>query len=87
MRYLGPTFKLMSSKSGLGKRVQTVVALERLRTKIGLPGPFMVLTQTHQIEKWQKEFDGWTKMNVVVYRGTAASMDVIQEYEWLQERN
>jgi hypothetical protein len=62
-----------------------VVALERLRTKIGLPGPFLVLTPGRQIEKWQREFEGWSKMNVVVYRGAPVSMSIIQEFEWFHD--
>lgn len=48
----------------------------------GLRGPFLVIAPLSTIPNWQREFEGWTDMNVVVYHGSATSKQMIADYEF-----
>jgi chromodomain-helicase-DNA-binding protein 1 len=46
-------------------------------------GPFLVIVPLSTITAWQTQFQAWAPdMNVVTYIGTAASREVIRNYEF-----
>lgn len=46
-------------------------------------GPFLVIVPLSTITAWQSQFATWAPdMNVVTYIGTAASREVIRNYEF-----
>lgn len=48
----------------------------------GIRGPFLVIAPLSTIPNWQREFEGWTDMNVIVYHGSSTSKQMIAEYEF-----
>jgi SNF2 family DNA or RNA helicase len=44
-----------------------------LHTQLGHRGPFLVIAPLSTIPHWQREFDGWTEMNTLVYHGYVVS--------------
>ena len=73
---------ILADEMGLGKTIQIVSVLNHLFTKENCHGPFLILAPLITIPHWQREFEGWTDMNVVVYHGTAASREMIRDYEF-----
>jgi len=37
--------------------------------KAGIRGPFLIIAPLSTIANWQREFEAWTDLNVVVYHG------------------
>eukprot|EP00339_Tiarina_fusa_P012625 CAMPEP_0117033454 /NCGR_PEP_ID=MMETSP0472-20121206/23902_1 /TAXON_ID=693140 ORGANISM="Tiarina fusus, Strain LIS" /NCGR_SAMPLE_ID=MMETSP0472 /ASSEMBLY_ACC=CAM_ASM_000603 /LENGTH=1984 /DNA_ID=CAMNT_0004742375 /DNA_START=28 /DNA_END=5983 /DNA_ORIENTATION=+ len=74
---------ILADEMGLeGKTVQTVSVLNHLYTKVNMHGPFLIVAPLITVPHWQREFEGWTDMNAIVYHGTAASRELIRKYEW-----
>lgn len=48
----------------------------------GMRGPFLVIAPLSTIPNWQREFEGWTDMNIIVYHGSMTSKQMIAEYEF-----
>lgn len=48
----------------------------------GMRGPFLVIAPLSTIPNWQREFEAWTDLNVIVYHGSATSKQMIAEYEF-----
>lgn len=42
----------------------------------------MIIAPLSTIPNWQREFEGWTDMNVIVYHGSQHSKSMLQEYEY-----
>jgi SNF2 family DNA or RNA helicase len=60
---------ILADEMGLGKTVQAATFLEHVYSREGVPGPFLVVAPLSTIANWQREFENWTDMNVVVYLG------------------
>lgn len=71
---------ILADEMGLGKTIQSLTFVEAAY-KYGIRGPFLVIAPLSTIPNWQREFESWTDMNVVVYHGSAASRTMLQEYE------
>ena len=44
-------------------------------------GPFLVVVPLSTIGNWQREFEAWTDLNVIVYHGSQPSRNMLQQYE------
>ncbi|CAD5209696.1 unnamed protein product [Bursaphelenchus xylophilus] len=77
---------ILADEMGLGKTVQTITFLQGVYD-VGIHGPFMVVVPLSTLPNWEREFETWTDMNCVVYYGTSASREMIQNYEMYYEKN
>ena len=65
----------------MGKTAQSVSIIEHLRLNGPAPGgPFLVIAPLTTLMHWQREVHKWTKMNAVIYDGSAA--DKAECYAW-----
>jgi chromodomain-helicase-DNA-binding protein 7 len=71
---------LLADEMGLGKTIQSLAWVHSI-WKYGIRGPFLVIAPLSTIPNWQREFELWTDMNVIVYHGSQTSRNMIQEYE------
>lgn len=65
---------------GLGKTIQSIALLSEVYAA-GVQGPFLVIAPLSTITNWEREFSTWTHMNAIVYHGSLASRQMIQQYE------
>ena len=65
---------------GLGKTIQSLTFIEEV-VRYGIRGPFLIIVPLSTIANWQREFEAWTDLNVVVYHGSNQSRSMIQQYE------
>lgn len=65
---------------GLGKTIQSITLLSEIYAA-GIQGPFLVIAPLSTITNWEREFSTWTNMNAIVYHGSLASRQMIQQYE------
>lgn len=65
---------------GLGKTIQSITLLSEIYAA-GVQGPFLVIAPLSTITNWEREFSTWTNMNAIVYHGSLASRQMIQQYE------
>ncbi|KAK6105983.1 SNF2 N-terminal domain family protein [Brugia pahangi] len=72
---------ILADEMGLGKTVQTICFLQRVYD-YGIHGPFLIVVPLSTIHNWQREFETWTDMNTIVYHGSAASRQIIQQTEF-----
>ena len=72
---------ILADEMGLGKTIQSLTFIESVH-RIGIRGPFLVIAPLSTIPNWQREFETWTHLNVIVYHGSAASRNMLQEYEF-----
>ena len=54
---------------GLGKTIQALTFVHAV-FECGIRGPFLVIAPLSTIPNWQREFEAWTDLNVIVYHGT-----------------
>ena len=73
---------ILADEMGLGKTVQTVSMINYLFKNLQYPGPYLIIAPLITIPHWQREFEGWTDMSVVVYHGNLDSREIIREYDW-----
>ncbi|XP_069094372.1 chromodomain-helicase-DNA-binding protein 8 isoform X2 [Pleurodeles waltl] len=71
---------ILADEMGLGKTIQSITFLEEVYS-VGLRGPFLVIAPLSTITNWEREFSTWTNMNTIVYHGSLASRQMIQQYE------
>ncbi|XP_052564493.1 uncharacterized protein LOC120426896 isoform X3 [Culex pipiens pallens] len=71
---------ILADEMGLGKTIQSLTFVHSVY-EYGIRGPFLVIAPLSTIPNWQREFEGWTDMNVIVYHGSANSRQMIQDYE------
>lgn len=71
---------ILADEMGLGKTIQSLTFVHSV-FEYGIRGPFLVIAPLSTIPNWQREFEGWTEMNVIVYHGSATSRQMIQDYE------
>jgi len=65
---------------GLGKTIQSIALLSE-EYATGVQGPFLIIAPLSTITNWEREFSTWTDMNAIVYHGSLASRQMIQQYE------
>ena len=73
---------ILADEMGLGKTVQTVSVINHLYEKLGMHGPFLIIAPLITVPHWQREFEGWTDMNTLVYHGNSTSREMLRQYEW-----
>ncbi|CAG9566971.1 unnamed protein product [Danaus chrysippus] len=61
-----------ADEMGLGKTIQSLTFVNAV-WEYGIRGPFLIIAPLSTIPNWQREFEGWTEMNVVVYHGSQPS--------------
>lgn len=71
---------ILADEMGLGKTIQSLTFVESVY-RYGIRGPFLILAPLSTVPNWQREFETWTDLNVIVYHGSVASRNMIQEYE------
>lgn len=71
---------LLADEMGLGKTIQSLAFLDGI-FKYGIRGPFLVIAPLSTIPNWQREFELWSDMNVIVYHGSQISRNMLAEYE------
>ncbi|KAG7455016.1 hypothetical protein MATL_G00252000 [Megalops atlanticus] len=71
---------ILADEMGLGKTIQSISLLSEVFAA-GVQGPFLVIAPLSTITNWEREFAGWTEMNAIVYHGSLASRQMIQQYE------
>ncbi len=76
---------ILADEMGLGKTIQTAAYVYMVNTALCCRGPFLIVAPLSTIPHWQREFDGWTGMNTIVYHGSANDREVIREYEFAFE--
>ncbi|XP_028176738.1 chromodomain-helicase-DNA-binding protein 7 [Ostrinia furnacalis] len=72
---------ILADEMGLGKTIQSLTFVNSV-WEYGIRGPFLIIAPLSTIPNWQREFEAWTEMNVVVYHGSQQSKSMIQEYEF-----
>ena len=72
---------MLADEMGLGKTAQTVVTIQHL-VDVGFRGPFLIVAPLSTLPHWQREFEGWTDLNVVLNHGDVESRRIIRQYEW-----
>lgn len=72
---------ILADEMGLGKTIQSLTFVNSV-WEYGIRGPFLIIAPLSTIPNWQREFEGWTEMNVVVYHGSQQSKSMLQEYEF-----
>uniref|UniRef100_A0A3B5LSN8 Chromo domain-containing protein n=1 Tax=Xiphophorus couchianus TaxID=32473 RepID=A0A3B5LSN8_9TELE len=71
---------ILADEMGLGKTIQSITLLSEVYAA-GVQGPFLVIAPLSTITNWEREFSTWTDMNAIVYHGSLASRQMIQQYE------
>ncbi|ODM96291.1 Chromodomain-helicase-DNA-binding protein 7, partial [Orchesella cincta] len=71
---------ILADEMGLGKTIQSLTFVESVH-RYGIRGPFLILAPLSTVPNWQREFETWTDLNIIVYHGSVASRNMIQEYE------
>nr|XP_009931798.1 PREDICTED: chromodomain-helicase-DNA-binding protein 8 [Opisthocomus hoazin] len=71
---------ILADEMGLGKTIQSIAFLQEVYN-VGVRGPFLVIAPLSTITNWEREFNTWTEMNTIVYHGSLASRQMIQQYE------
>lgn len=72
---------ILADEMGLGKTIQSLTFVNSVWEN-GIRGPFLIIAPLSTIPNWQREFEAWTDMNVVVYHGSQQSKSMLQEYEF-----
>ncbi|CAI5728296.1 unnamed protein product [Hyaloperonospora brassicae] len=73
---------MLADEMGLGKTVQTVMFVNHLAAVERTPRPFIIVAPLSTLGHWQREFDSWTNLNAVVYHGSVAAREALQNYEF-----
>ncbi|KAL4657212.1 chromodomain-helicase-DNA-binding protein 8-like isoform X1 [Arapaima gigas] len=71
---------ILADEMGLGKTIQSITLLSEVFAA-GVQGPFLIIAPLSTITNWEREFASWTEMNAIVYHGSLASRQMIQQYE------
>lgn len=72
---------ILADEMGLGKTIQSLTFIHSV-WEYGIRGPYLIIAPLSTIPNWQREIEAWTDMNVVVYHGSGASRNMLQEYEY-----
>ena len=76
---------ILADEMGLGKTIQTAVYINTIVTVLNVRGPFLIVAPLSTIPHWQREFNGWTDLNTIVYHGSARDREVTREFEFAFE--
>ncbi|KXS22506.1 hypothetical protein M427DRAFT_130174 [Gonapodya prolifera JEL478] len=68
---------ILADEMGLGKTIQSIGFLHQLYTRFGVKGPFLVIAPLSTLPNWEREFNTWTDLNVVVFRGRETTRHLI----------
>ena len=60
---------ILADEMGLGKTIQSLTFIHAVY-EYGIRGPFLVIAPLSTIPNWQREFEAWTDMNVIIYHGS-----------------
>lgn len=60
---------ILADEMGLGKTIQSLTFIHAVH-EYGVRGPFLVIAPLSTIPNWQREFEAWTDLNVIVYHGS-----------------
>ncbi|XP_023801696.1 chromodomain-helicase-DNA-binding protein 8-like, partial [Cyanistes caeruleus] len=71
---------ILADEMGLGKTIQSIAFLQQVHGA-GVRGPYLVIAPLSTIANWEREFGTWTGLNTIVYHGSLASRQMIQQYE------
>lgn len=71
---------ILADEMGLGKTIQSLTFVHSV-WEFGIRGPFLVIAPLSTIPNWQREFESWTDMNVIVYHGSSTSRQMLNDYE------
>lgn len=71
---------ILADEMGLGKTIQSIALLSEVFAT-GVQGPFLIIAPLSTITNWEREFSTWTEVNAIVYHGSLASRQMIQQYE------
>lgn len=72
---------ILADEMGLGKTIQSLTFVHSCY-QYGIRGPYLVIAPLSTIPNWQREFESWTDMNIVVYHGSQTSKQMLAEYEF-----
>ncbi|XP_031342134.1 chromodomain-helicase-DNA-binding protein 7 isoform X2 [Photinus pyralis] len=72
---------ILADEMGLGKTIQSLTFIHAVH-EFGIRGPFLIIAPLSTIPNWQREIEAWTELNVIVYHGSSASRNMLQEYEY-----
>ena len=73
---------ILADEMGLGKTVQTVSVVNHLFSQVGIRGPFLIIAPLITVPHWQREFEGWTEMNTIVYHGNTEARQLMRDHEF-----
>ena len=73
---------ILADEMGLGKTIQAVSFLDYLYNHQHLTGPYLIIAPLGTLPHWQRSFQDWTDLNVVVYSGSKKSREIIRQYEF-----
>ena len=71
---------------GLGKTVQTVSLVRMAKERYGVKFPALIVAPLSTIAHWQREFQHWTNLDVMVYHGSARGREAARRTD-VQVRN
>lgn len=71
---------ILADEMGLGKTIQSITFLQQV-FEYGIRGPFLIVVPLSTVGNWQREFEAWTDINVIVYHGSMASRNMLRKYE------
>jgi len=71
---------ILADEMGLGKTIQSITFLHQV-SEYGIRGPFLIIVPLSTVGNWQREFEAWTDLNVIVYHGSMASRNMLRQYE------
>jgi len=76
---------ILADEMGLGKTIQTAAYIQMVHESLFKPGPYLIVAPLSTIPHWQREFEGWTNFNTIVYHGSAEDRKMIREFEFAFE--
>eukprot|EP00546_Thalassionema_frauenfeldii_P003334 CAMPEP_0178934636 /NCGR_PEP_ID=MMETSP0786-20121207/23988_1 /TAXON_ID=186022 /ORGANISM="Thalassionema frauenfeldii, Strain CCMP 1798" /LENGTH=2235 /DNA_ID=CAMNT_0020612471 /DNA_START=60 /DNA_END=6767 /DNA_ORIENTATION=- len=83
--YVNGRSSLLADEMGLGKTLQTCSFINNLAVKMHKRGPFLVVAPLSTLEHWKREFNTWTRLNTIVYHGSAQNREQTRELEFAYE--
>lgn len=55
-----------------------------LQQDAGIRGPFLIIVPLSTIANWEREFESWSSMNVVIYHGRYSHLSLQQRFDVFQ---
>ncbi|KAI5171981.1 hypothetical protein NEFER03_1246 [Nematocida sp. LUAm3] len=73
---------ILADEMGLGKTVQSVSFIDTVVTRCGQRRPALVVAPLSTIPHWEREFQAWTDLRVLVYHGSHAAREIMADFEF-----